>query len=85
MADVQFEEEPQYQQSSQMEQKPFSIRLVLATGIVSTDTAAKYVLLGIVVLAVILTFILPLLIRGGSPTLTPMDQIRSLSAPGMSP
>ena len=83
MADVQFEEEPQYQQSSQMEQKPFSIRLVLATGIVSTDTAAKYVLLGVIVLAIILAFVLPLFIKGGSPTLTPTDQVRALSAPGI--
>ena len=83
MADVQFEEEQQYQQYGQTEQKPFSIRLVLSTGIVSTDTAAKYVLLGVVVLAIILAFVLPLFIRGGSPTLTPTDQIRVLSAPGM--
>ncbi|GEM_PF-1528425 len=47
MADVQFEEEQQYQQNYQTEQKPFFIRLVFATGIVSTEKAAQYVLLGV--------------------------------------
>ncbi len=47
MADVQFEEEQQYRQGYQAEHKPLLIRLVLATGIVSTDKQAEYVLLGV--------------------------------------
>ncbi|MDO8593518.1 MAG: hypothetical protein Q7R59_01305 [bacterium] len=54
MADVQFEEE-QYQRGYQAEQKPFMIRLVLSTGIVSTDDAAKYVLLGVAVVGILIT------------------------------
>ena len=49
MADIQFDEEQQYQQNDLVEQKPFLVRLVLATKIVSTDRQAEYALLGIVI------------------------------------
>ncbi len=56
MADgIQFEEEQQYQQPAQTEQKPFFIRLVLSTGVVSTDRQAEYVLLGVAVLGILIT------------------------------
>lgn len=59
MADgVQFEEEQQYQQPVQTEQKPFFIRIVLSTGIVSTDQAAQYVLLGIAAIGIIISLFL---------------------------
>ena len=71
MADVQFEEEQQYQQNYQAEQKPFMIRLVLATHIVSTDDAAKYVLLGVAALAIIIAFFVPSFIGGTSAPKAP--------------
>lgn len=83
MADINFEEEQQFQRYDQVKQKPFMIRLLLSIGIVSTDDAAKYVLFSIAVLAVILAFIIPSFIGEGSPILTPTDQVRALSAPGM--
>ena len=85
MADVQFEEEQQYQPAYETERKPFMVRLVLSTGIVSTDKQAEYVLLGIAALAIILAFIAPSFIGGGSPKLTPEDRQRALTAPGMNP
>ena len=81
MTDVQFEEEQQFQQT---EQKPYFTRLVLATGIVSTDKAAEYVLLGIAVFAIVLAFVIPSFIQS-SPHLTPEQQQRALNAPGMNP
>lgn len=66
MAGIQFEEE-QYQQPVQIEKKPFFIRLVLATGVVSIDRQAEYVLVGFVVVAILVAlFIVPSFI-GPSP------------------
>lgn len=45
MTDIQFDEEQEYQRPVQIEQKPYFVRLVLATKIVSTDKQAEYVLL----------------------------------------
>ena len=58
MADIQFQEE-QYQRPVESEQKSLFIRLVLATGIVATDTQAEYVLLGVAVILIILAFLIP--------------------------
>jgi hypothetical protein len=55
MADIQFDEEQQFQQGYQVEQTPFFIRLVLATGIVSTDKQAQYLLLGLAVVAILIS------------------------------
>lgn len=63
MADIQFDEEQQYQQTRQVEQKPFLVQLVLSTGIVSTDKQAEYMLLGFVAFAIIISFFL---LYGGS-------------------
>ena len=59
MAQISFEEEQYGQQFKQSEDKPLLVRLVLKTGIVSTDQDAKYVLLGISVTAILLAFIIP--------------------------
>lgn len=85
MADIQFEEEQQYQQQGQAgEQKSFFVRLVLATGIVSTDKQAQYVLLGIAVFFVVLAFVIPSLMQS-TPRITPEERQRALTAPGMNP
>lgn len=79
MADIQFEEEQQFQRYGQAEQKPFMIRLVLSTGIVSTDKQAEYVLLGIAVVAIILAFVVPMLIRvGGDGNRIPPEKIQEI-------
>ncbi len=60
MADIQFDEEQQYQPvAGRVEQKPLFIRLVLATGVVSSDQAAQYILLGAAMLLIILAFLIP--------------------------
>lgn len=66
MADVQFEEEQQYQQTGQVEQKSFLVRLVLSTGVVSSDRQAEYVLLGVAAIAIITAFAIPLFFGGNS-------------------
>ncbi|OIO51420.1 hypothetical protein CO131_02090 [Candidatus Kaiserbacteria bacterium CG_4_9_14_3_um_filter_50_16] len=73
MTDIQFEEEPQYQHSALPDKKPFFIRLVLATGVISTDKAAEYVLLGFAV--VCLCIALFIFMNSGPPKPPPADQI----------
>lgn len=85
MADVQFEEESQYQRSGLTEQKPFFIRLVFKTGLATTDRGAEYVLLAVAVFAIIVAFAFPLLMGGSSGTPTAQDKVRALTAPGMVP
>ena len=46
MANIQFEEESRQHSYRQPEQKPFFVRFVLSLGIVSTDKAAEYFLVG---------------------------------------
>ena len=75
MADVQFDEEQSYAQSSQSLEKPFLIRLVLSTGIVSTDQQAGYVLLAVAALFTILAFIFPSLLQPSAKPLTPEQQL----------
>ena len=61
--DIQFEEEQQYQRPvyRQTEKKSFLVQLVLATGIVSDDKGAQYVLLGIAILSAVIAIALPLI------------------------
>ena len=69
MTDIQFDEEQQYRQHGQAEKaekKSLFIRLVLATGVVSTDRQAEYVLLGIAVVGIIVSLFLSF--GGGSHT-----------------
>jgi hypothetical protein len=58
MEDIQFEEEQQYQPVQKVEQKSLFIRIVLATGIVSDDKQAEYVLLGFFVSCILLAVII---------------------------
>jgi hypothetical protein len=81
MASIQFDEEPQYPQREQpADTSPF-IRLVLATGVVSTKKQAEYVLLGSAAFMVILAFILPLFMSG-SQIHIPKNVPQKLTLPG---
>ena len=59
--DIQFEEESQQQPVYQEQQKSFFVKLILSTGIVSSDKGAEYVLLGIAAIATILAIALPII------------------------
>ena len=83
MADIQFDEEQQYGRYLQTEQKPFLIRLVLATNIVSTDRAAEYVLVGFVLLGLLISVFF--FTRGGSPAPPPASQIIWVAGPDARP
>lgn len=54
MTEIQFQEEQQ-SQPAYGPQQPFMIRLVLRTGLVRSERGAQYVLLGIAVIAFILS------------------------------
>jgi hypothetical protein len=54
MADIQFDEEMQHQHPVLVDQKPFFVRLILSTKIVSTDKHAEYVLVGFVILSIVI-------------------------------
>ena len=58
MTDVSFNEEPTPVAYSVAAQRSVLVRMVLATKIVQTDKQAHYVLVGVAVLAVILTIII---------------------------
>ncbi len=58
MTNVSFNEEPVSNASYTSIKESVFIRSVLATGIVRTPKQAEYVLVGVVVLAIILTFVL---------------------------
>jgi len=81
MTDIQFEEKLEPQRYQPAVQKPFLVRLVLRTGMVSSDKAAGYVLIGIAALATILAFAIPSMF-GNSHTVTPLDRQRTLIVPG---
>jgi len=55
MPNVSFNEEPEYARPSRNAQKPVLTRLILATKFVATDKQAEYVLIGIAVLALVVT------------------------------
>ena len=66
MADIQFDEENEFQRAAPVEEDaPTSlfVRAVLATGIVSTNKGAEHVLLAIAATAFIIAIALPLLIK----------------------
>ncbi len=85
MANIQFEEEQGYQPMrpfQRSDKKSFFIRLVLATGIVSTDKAAEYVLLGTAVAVIIFAFLIPVFF-GNGPTSPPSpEEIIHTTMPG---
>lgn len=77
MSDIQFDEDQESKRSISVGQKPLFVRLVLATGIVSTDKAAEYILLGIVGLSlVIMTVVISS--SGGAPVPSQMEQGRAV-------
>ncbi|MFA6408316.1 MAG: hypothetical protein WCW36_02495 [Candidatus Paceibacterota bacterium] len=65
MTDIQFDEDHEFMHTIAGEKKPFFLRLVLATGIVSNDRQAEYVLLGVSVFLIIIAFAIPSFV--GSP------------------
>ncbi|MES2931732.1 MAG: hypothetical protein V4682_03490 [Patescibacteria group bacterium] len=58
MATISFDEEPDIIARPAITKKPFLVRLVLSTKIVTTDKQAEYVLIGIAVFCVLLTIVL---------------------------
>ena len=71
---IQYDEEPQYTAPlAQTVQKSFLIRTVLATGLVSTDRSAEYVLLGIAVVLLLLAILIPILSNKQQPVTFPSD------------
>lgn len=83
MAEIQFEEEQQYRRYVLPEQKSFMIRLVLSTGIVSTNTAAKYILIGIVIIAILASFFIFYMSDSSSPKIP--SGARIIGGPGEPP
>lgn len=82
MAEIQFEEEQQFRQFQQpVEKKSFFVRLVLSTGLAKTDRQAEYVLLGVTVIFILLAFILPKFIGGGSHVTAPDSVIFAKTPP----
>jgi uncharacterized membrane protein len=66
MAEIKFDDEEQYQQSTQIGKKPFFIALVLSTKLVSTDEQAINVLLGIVGLCIMVAIYFLISLYGNS-------------------
>lgn len=58
MADISFNEEQSVAGASMAPKKPFLIRLMLSTKLVSTDRQAEYALIGIAVICVLLAVLL---------------------------
>lgn len=83
MTDFQFEEERQNEYVTRStENKSFLTRLVFATGLVSTEKQAEYILIGVAVIAIILSFVIPALMKT-TYVPTDMEKLRALTAPGM--
>lgn len=73
MVDIRLDEEQGYQLPVQIEKKPYFVRLVLATKIVSTDKQAGYVLLGTALVGIVASIIILFVsssppVQGGVPT-----------------
>ncbi|MFA6408523.1 MAG: hypothetical protein WCW36_03630 [Candidatus Paceibacterota bacterium] len=83
MADIQFNEDQEYQRSAIVERKSLFVRLVLATGIVSSDKAAEYVLICFVILGLGITFFS--FTRSGPASPPPATQIIWVAGPGAIP
>ena len=65
MTDLQFGEDQEFSRPAMMpQQQSLFVRLVLRTGIVTTEKEAEYVLIGIIVLCVVIMFFM--LTSGGS-------------------
>jgi hypothetical protein len=79
---IQFDEEQQYQRPAQANQKSLFVRLVLSTGVVSTDRGANYVLLAVAIIAIVLTFMISAPTKPSS-TQTDKIQAQSFMTPGI--
>lgn len=82
MTNLQFDEETEFHRPASLEKRPFLVRLVLSTGIVSTEKQAEYVLFGFAICMFALTFFIPVLLAPNAPKMTPEDYQRALMAPG---
>ncbi len=78
------DEREEFPRQQQPDTTPYMVRLVLATGIVSDQRKAEYVLLGMAIFLIACAFALPLLV-GNSYTPTQTDLLRQMDAPGLSP
>jgi|CXWL01.1.fsa_nt_gi hypothetical protein len=74
MVDIQFEEDIQYQRMTPIKKKSIFVRTVLATGIVSTEDQANYVLASVAIFLFMLAFVIPSFLSG-----SPRQQMMSRS------
>ena len=73
MTDIQFNEEQEFRRPTQEpKKKSLFVQFVLATGVVTTDRQAEYVLLGMSAIFLILAFLIPVLF-GNSSAPAPKD------------
>ena len=72
MADVQFDEEPQYQSALSEEENSFMVRLVFATGLAHDRRTAEYILLGVAIFATIIALYFFFSGSGGSNVPPPL-------------
>lgn len=82
MADIQYDEDPQFEPEYQkVKQKSLFVRLVINTGIVSTNQRAEHVLVGIAALATVLAFAIPVIVGSNvgnsSPRVSP-EQLQQI-------
>lgn len=64
MADIQYSEEPQWQSRATSTKRSLLYRLAFATRLVSTETQAEHLLIGVAVLLFVCALIFPFLMNG---------------------
>ncbi|MHB1162910.1 MAG: hypothetical protein ACYCZZ_00040 [Minisyncoccota bacterium] len=84
MEELQFDEEPTYQPRPEVQKKSLLTQLVLATGVVSSDQQAQYVLLSIAAVATVLSFFLFFSTSGTPPPQVPPG-MQVVDTPGWPP
>ncbi|MFA5744993.1 MAG: hypothetical protein WC887_02160 [Candidatus Paceibacterota bacterium] len=85
MADIQFNKEQGFQRPMLEKQKSLFVRLIIATGIVSTERAADYILFGIAMLAIIFAFTISYFVSSGPVAPPPASQIIWVAGPDAMP
>ncbi len=84
MSELQFDEEPAYEPRQQVEKKSFLTQMVLATGVVSSDRQAQYVLLSVAAVATVLSLFLIFSTTGSpAPQIPPGSKL--VETPGWPP
>ncbi len=83
MEELQFDEEPTYQPRPEVEKKSLLTQLVLATGVVSSEQHAQYVLLSVAAVATVFSFFLFFSTGTTVPQVPPGAQI--VETPGWPP